>query len=274
MSTRWSRVRGFPAQTGDTTAVTAALTGGAAVVLGLRLLLALVVNVPEAPNAAPVEPLAVTATVLAAVALCAGGMDATPAAGVGLLFAGVFGLLGAVVPAATVPAALAIGGGTVVFVATHLAAFDPPSRIGVAVLVIALVGALTSGVLGAAWARPLTSTLALLALAATPLFVATDQWSLVRAAVAAAVVVGVGLSLPFVTGAITLVGTGAVGVSLPVVAVAVAGVVTAASAAARGRRWLLLAAVALLAFAGVPVTLDRAVPFALGIVTLVGEVSR
>ncbi|MFC6976120.1 hypothetical protein ACFQL1_17795 [Halomicroarcula sp. GCM10025709] len=41
------------------------------------------------------------------------------------------------------------------------------------------------------------------------------------------------------------------------------------SAAGRTRNWPLLAGVALLALAGVPATLGRAVPFALGIATLV-----
>jgi hypothetical protein len=128
---------------------------------------------------------------------------------------------------------------------------------------------LVVGVTGLATARQPTSTLSLLALAATPVFASPDSRSYLFAAVAGSAVVALGLLLPFVTGAMTLVGTGAVGVSLPVVAIAVAGVVTTASAAARSRHYSLLAAVTLLALAGTPSTIGRTVPFALGIAVLV-----
>ena len=275
MSTRWANVPALPVQQDALNRVVAdALVGAAVVVVAARFLAALLVNVPDAPGAAPLGPLTGASTILAGGALVAIGLRAEAlSTGIGPLFAGVFGLLAVVAPAVVVPATVAIGGGVAVSVWLSREAMDGVRSIALALLAAGCAGSLASGVAGLAWARPLTSTLSLVALGTLPAFVTTDRWSLVRAAIAFLAVVAFGLTLPFVTGAVTLVGTGAVGTPLAVIALAVAGVVTAGSAAIRTEQWPLVAAIALLGFAGVPAALPRAVPFALGVVMLV-EVGR
>lgn len=269
MSTDWRRLQPVSARQSDSSTVLArVLVAAATLALAARFLTALLVNVPSAPGVAPVEAFAAATSVVAAVALVVRGTEAGSMTGVGLLFAGVFGLLGSFVPAATLPAVVAVSVGTALFVGARSRELDRTHGAALGVLAFTLAAALVGAVIGAAGVRPYTSTLTFLALGTLPVLVATDGWSLVRAVVAVAVVVGVGTALPFVTGAVTLVGSSAVGTSLPVVAIAVAGVVTAASAAVRERRWLLAAGVALVALAGVPVTLPRALPFALGLAAL------
>lgn len=275
MSTRWSPLPALPVW-GDNgrQAVASALVGGATVALVGRLLGALLLNVPGQFGSVPMGALTGAGATLASLALLALALDTgRPAAGVGLLFAGVFGLLS--VAGAVLPAAVALVGGLLVYVWRSREQLSPVAGFVTGLLLVAMTSALAAGLGGLIPLRGLASTVTFLALGTTPAFTATDRRSLLPACLAFAAVVAVGLALPFVTGAVTLVATGAVGTSLPVVGVAVAGVVTAGSAATRERRWLLLAGVALLASAGVPATLDRAVPFALGIVTLVtGEVRR
>ena len=245
------------------------LTGLAALAVAGRVLAALVVNTPAGVSRAPLAGLAGGAAVLSALALVvAGSIDGEPVAGVGLLFGGVFGLLSVAAPAAAFPAAVAVTAGTALYVGGHRSALDAPTGAVAGLLVVALGVALASGVGGAGPTAGLATGLALVGIGLTPVFATADAGDLLGGAGAFAVVVAVGLSVPFVTGAATLVSLGAVGTSLPVVAVAVAGAVTTASAAVRERRWLLLSGVVLLAFAGVPATLDRAVPFALGLATL------
>lgn len=276
MSTRLS---GLPRRTDltvDVHTLSNLLCYGAVAALTFHVCTVLVVNAPSGPSAGPIVLSTTIATVLAAAALLAFGVDAAPqTTGIGLLFAGVFGLLGAVAPAAAVPATVAIGGGTAVFAATHHESIERLQGAVIVVLVATLCLSLVVGITGVVAARQATSTLSLLALAVTPVFAGTDTRSLLFAVAAGSVVMGLGLTLPFVTGAMTLVGTGAVGVSLPVLALAVAGVVMTASAAVRFRHWSLLAGVSLLALAGAPTTISRAVPFALGVAMLVRrEVDR
>lgn len=240
--------------------------GVATAAVGSRFLVAVLRNTPVAVSTGSLA--AGTAAVAAIATLAVGLSRDEPSTGVGLLFVGVFGLLGVSVPAAAVPAAVAVTAGTAVTVASVRDGLSRPAIAVTALLVLALGVALASGV-GDQWTlRPAASTLALLGIAATPMYAATDTKALLRGCLAVAAVAAVGLSLPFVTGAVTLVGTGAVGSSLPVVALAVGGAVATASAALRRRRWPLLFGVALLAFAGVPATLHRAIPFALGVAAL------
>jgi len=258
--------------------------GAAAVAVAARYLAVLFVNAPG-QAAVPVSPGLVTVAstaVVAAAAVAVAVTDADPLTGIGLLFVGVFGLLSLLSSAAALPAAVAIVLGTVAVAATSGRRLDVMSAAAVALLVAALSIGLASGVGGWTGLRPVASTVALLGIASTPAFAATDwrslsraDWGAILGGVAAfAVVVAVGRAVPFVTGAVTLTGTGVVGTSLPVVALAVAGAVTTASAASRTRRWGLLAGVALVAFAGVPASLPRALPFALGIAALVQEERR
>lgn len=267
MSTRTALRTALPdAESVDTQPLAALAVGVATAAVGARFLAAVVRNTPVAVSTGSLA--AGTAAVAAIATIAVALMRDDPITGVGLLFVGVFGLLGVGVPAATTPAAVAVIAGTVVAV---VSARDDLSRSGTAVtglLVLALAVGLASGVGDQATLRPLASTVALLGIAATPIYAATETRSILRGCLACVAVTAVGLSLPFVTGAVTLVGTGAVGSSLPVVALAVGGAVATASAALRRRRWPLLFGVALLAFAGVPATLHRAVPFALGVAAL------
>jgi len=258
--------------------------GAAAVAVAARYLAVLFVNAPGY-GGVPVSPDLVTVAstaVVAAAAIAVAVTDADPLTGIGLLFVGVFGLLSLLSSAAALPAAAAIVLGTATVAAVAGRHLDLVSASATALCVAALSIGLASGVGGWTGLRPVASTVALLAIASTPAFAAADwrslstaDWGAVIGGVAAfAVVIAVGRAVPFVTGAVTLTGTGVVGTSLPVVALAAAGAVTTASAASRTRRWALLAGVALVAFAGVPASLPRALPFALGIATLVQEGQR
>ncbi|KAA9406896.1 phosphate ABC transporter permease [Haloarcula sp. KBTZ06] len=255
--------------------------GAAAVAVAARYLAVLFVNAPGYAGV-PVSPglaTGVSTAVVAAAAIAVAVTDADPLTGIGLLFVGVFGLLSLVSSAAALPAAAAIVLGTATVAAVSGRRLDLVSAAAVALLVAALSIGLASGVGGWTDLRPVASTVALLGIASTPAFAAADwrslstaDWGAILGGLAAfAVVFGVGRAVPFVTGAVTLTGTGVVGTSLPVVALAAAGAVTAASAASRTRRWSLLAGVALVAFAGVPASLPRALPFALGIAVLTAQ---
>ncbi|WP_336339370.1 phosphate ABC transporter permease [Haloarcula brevis] len=251
--------------------------GAAAVAVAARYLAVVFVNAPG--YGAPVAPGPVTVAstaVVAAAAIAVAVTDADPLTGVGLLFVGVFGLLSLVSRAAALPAAAAVVLGTATVVAASGRRLNPVSAAATALLVAALSIGLASGVGGWTGLRSVASTVALLGVAATPAFAATGwpslstaDWGAVIGGVAAfAVVLAVGRTVPFVAGAVTLTGSGVVGTSLPVVALAVAGAVTTASAAVRTGRWTLLAGVALVTFAGVPASLPRALPFALGVAAL------
>jgi hypothetical protein len=251
--------------------------GAAAVAVAARYLAVLLINAPGYGVPVAPGPVTVASTaVVAAAAIAVAVTDADPLTGIGLLFVGVFGLLSLVSPAAALPAAAAVVLGTATVAAVAGRRLDPVSAAATALLVAALSVGLASGVGGWTGLRSVASTVALLGVAATPAFAATDWRSLSRAdwgavlggLAAFAVVLAVGRAVPFVAGAVTLTGSGVVGTSLPVVALAAAGAVTTASAASRTRRWTLLAGVALVAFAGVPASLPRALPFALGVAAL------
>jgi hypothetical protein len=252
-----------------------AVVGVAAVAVVAQALAATVVNAPVGPSGVGTAlfalPTAVAAVAAVGVALTADD----PAVGVGLLFVGVFGLLSLLSGTVALPAAVAVTGGTVAVAVAGRRSLSPVSAGALGVLLVALTVGLASGVGDVVALRPVASTLALVGVAVTPVFAATTGRTALAGGLAAGAVLAVGLARPFLTGAVTLVGGGVVGASLPVVALAAAGAVTTASAASRRREWLLLGGVALLAFAGVPATLDRAVAFALGVATLtLREVDR
>lgn len=263
-------------------AVAVGLTAVAAVALTARFTVRLATNAPivvpggvavgsQSVGVAP-GPLAAVAMGLAALGGVAMGLsESNPAAGVGLLFVGVFGLLALVSRGAAVPAAVAVAGGTGTIAVAKSRQLNPARTVATGVFVAGLVLSLVSGIGDVTALRPTASTVTLLGVALTPSFAATDAETLLGGALAFVVVVGVASSMPFVTGAVTLVGGGVVGTSVLVVALAVAGGVTTASAAIRTRRWTLLAGVGLVALAGVPASLPRAVPFALGVGVLVTQ---
>ncbi|MFC7076292.1 phosphate ABC transporter permease [Haloarcula halophila] len=247
-----------------------AVVGIAAVAVAARFVAALAVNAPGAPSTVAVESLGWIATAIPALAAVVAGVFARrPTVGVGLLFVGVFGLLSLVSGAAAAPAAVAVVAGTVAVVVAARDRLSTGERAAGAVLLTALTVGLASGVGGFVGLRSVGSTLTLAGMGLSLVFTATDGRALIGGGLAFGAVVAVGLSVPFVTGAVTLVGGGVVGTPLPVVALAAAGTVSTASAAGRTRNWPLLAGVVLLALAGVPATVARAVPFALGIATLV-----
>lgn len=238
-----------------------------AIALAVRFAAAVLVNAPAPPAALPQGPIErATAGLAALVALGLGATADDPVTGVGLLFVGVFGLLAVGVGLAT-PAAVALVAGTAVVAVGSRAELDAVTGAATALLVVALAVSLAGGVVRPTL-RPTGSTLALLAVAATPAFAATDWRAFLGGGVAFVLVTAVALANPFVAGATTLVGSGVVGTSMPVVALAVGGAVTTASAALRQRRFGLLTGVVILALAGVPATLSRAIPFALGVATL------
>ncbi|EMA10317.1 hypothetical protein SAMN05443574_10933 [Haloarcula vallismortis] len=273
------RVR--PLLSGESRSLADFAVGAAAVTVAARYLAVLFVNAPG-QSAVPVAPdlaTTVSTAVVAAAAIAVAVTDTDPLAGIGLLFVGVFGLLSLLSSAAVLPAAVAVILGTATVAAVVGHRLDLVSAAATALLGAALSIGLASGVGGWTSLRPVASTVALLGIASTPAFAATDwrslstaDWGAIFGGIAAfAVVFAVGRAVPFVTGAVTLTGTGVVGTSLPVVALAVAGAVTTGSAASRTRRWQLLAGVALVAFAGVPASLPRALPFALGVATLTAQ---
>jgi hypothetical protein len=271
MSTRETVLAHLPAlRQSQRRSLPVAVVALAALAVAARFVAALAVNTPGGPSVVGSGTLATTATATAALGAAAVGLIARrPSTGFGLLFVGVFGLLSLLSSAAATPAAVAVVAGTAAVVATERDRLADGELAVAGVLVGALALGLASGVGGLVGLRSLASTLALAGLGLVPVFAATDTRALVGGGLAFGAVVLVGLSIPFVTGAVTLVGGGVVGASLPVVALAAAGTVSTASAAGRTRNWALLAGVVLLALSGVPATLPRAVSFALGVATLV-----
>lgn len=245
-----------------------AVVGVAAVAVAARALATMAVNAPVGPSGVNAALFGLTTAVAALAAVGLALTTDDPVAGVGLLFVGVFGLLSLVTPVVALPAAVAVGGGTAAVALAGRESLSSVSAAAVGLLLVALVAGLASGVGGWVALRPTASTLALVGVAVTPVFAATTGRAALAGGLAFGAVVAVGLANPFLIGAVTLVGGGVVGTSLPVVALAAAGAVTTASAARRRGAWLLLGGVALLAFAGVPATLGRAVPFALGTAAL------
>ncbi|WP_254546345.1 phosphate ABC transporter permease [Halomarina pelagica] len=191
---------------------------------------------------------------------------------VGLAFVGVFGPAGAFVPAAWLPAAGAVVGGTALAVYARRRRLGA-RRFAVAALVVVAMAASLAGAAGVASVtlRPLGSTLALLGVGLAPAFVrsAWPDWTV--GALAALLALKAGLSAPFATGAVVLVGGAVVGTPLPVVALAVGGAVATAAAALRRRAPEAAVGVALLAVAGVPATLPRALAVCVGVDLLVAS---
>ena len=200
---------------------------------------------------------------------------------IGLLFAGVFGALATVVPAVTVPAAVAlVGGGAVALVAgagtdrgwlwTLRRAVPALLLGGVALSLGAATGLLPPGV------RSAGSALAVVGLAASPALVrpGATEWTL--GALAAGGVLWAGATLPFVTGAVTLVAFGLVGTPLVLFAAGVGGCVASVTGALRRRGVRGRAdrhrgvGAALVLLAGTPATVAGATAVVLGGALLAG----
>lgn len=216
-------------------------------------------------------PVALGGPALAAGLLLPGEDD--DLAAVGLAFLSVFGLFAAVAPAARIPAGVAVLCGGGLAVGRRLVARGESVarwRLLPALAVLAGVGlSLAAGFGVAPAARPAGATLAMLGAAGTPALLAHGSGDWALGGLVAGLLVAAGLSAPFLTAAVALVGGGVVATNLLVMAVGLCGLVTAASAAARSGRWAACCGVALLLVAGVPATLPRAVAAVVGLVLLV-----
>lgn len=196
---------------------------------------------------------------------------------VGLVLAGVFGLLGLHVPAASLPAVVAVAAGTGLAVAGRVQGrgWTRPAAVAAVVWVgLALALASATGLLSGA--RPAASTVALVGVALLPVAVGSPRWAWAVGLATAAGVLWVGSVLPFVTGAVVLVGFAVVGAPLVAVAAATGGGVAGLGGAVAGStgaatgRWPAVVAVGLLLAAGVPATIPRALAAGVGIALLVG----
>jgi hypothetical protein len=192
----------------------------------------------------------------------------------GLAVAGVFGLLGLYVPAAALPAAVGVLGGTLAVVVGARPAGGTATAVG-ATLWVGLAASLSSatGIVDPSL-RPLASLVVLAGVAALPLVRQPGMPGWIAGGATTAVVVWIGTAAPFVAGAVVLVGFGAVGTPLLAVAVAAGGGVAALGGALSARRWQGALGVGLLVLAGVPATIPDVHAAGAGLALLLGGASR
>lgn len=199
---------------------------------------------------------------------------------VGLLFVGVFGALATVVPAATVPATVALVGGGALALSglEHREGWYENLRRAVPVALVVAVGLALGPATGLLppGTRATGSALAAAALAASPLLVRPGTGGWMLGALAAGGVVWAGSALPFVVGAVTLVAFGLVGTPLLLFAAGVGGCVATVTGALgrrqgreRGDAPVALGA-ALVLLAGAPSTVPAATAVLLGAALLAG----
>ena len=207
----------------------------------------------------------ITALALLTVALAA----RRDAVRVGLLFAGVFGLLATVDRAAALPAIVAVVGGgglALAGVVGRPTTYREGRRaaIGGAIVVgVALSLASTAGLVAAS-GRGIGGAIALVGIASLGLRAEDDRLALLAGVLALLFVVLASATRPFVVGSALLVGFGVVGVPHLLVAVAASGAAMAVVAGVRRRDWALVAGAALLAIAGIPATAPQATATVLG----------
>ena len=245
----------------------------AAVAVGVATAVRVLYNAPFEPTAVPsrLVPLVGTVSALTAgVALAAVALTTERSAvRVGLLFAGVFGVLATVSGAATVAAAVAIPVGAALAFARvrGVPATYFELRRGVIALTFAVaIGlslAATTGIAGspfrAAGSVAFLSGVTLLAVRAEG-----DPIAFVAGAAGFVGVIAASVAAPYVTGSALLVGFAVVGSPHLLVATAAFGGISAAVAGFRDRdAWLSVGAVLLL-FAGVPATPGAATAVCLG----------
>lgn len=262
-----------------TTVLVLAALAAVAAWTGFRALHNAPVDLPVAVvGAAPwLGPAAGLLPGVAAVAL---GLRSPRAARVGLLFAGVFGALGTVVPAVTTPAAVALVGGGALALAAGTGTDGGWRGTLRGVVPVLLLGAVALS-LGAATGllppgfRSAGSALAVAGLAGSPALVRPGPTGWALGALVAAGVLWAGSTLPFVTGAVTLVAFGLVGTPLALFAAGVGGCVAAVVGSLRreasgppDRRRGMGAALVLLA--GTPATVGGATAVVLGAALLAG----
>jgi len=264
---------------GATTALALTALAAVAAWTGFRVLHNAPVALPP-PVVGSATALGLAAGVVPGLAAVAIGLRRDrPAERLGLTFAGVFGALATVVPAATVPAAVAlVVGGTVSLAAAR---FEDGWRGAIGRTVpLLLLGAVALSLGAAAGVLPpgtrtAGSTLAVAGLVGTPLLVRPGSTGWALGALAAAGVLWAGSALPFVAGAVTLVAFGLVGTPLALFAAGVGGCVAAVvGSLRRGSRGptdrLRGAGAALVLLAGVPATVGGATAVVLGAALLAG----
>lgn len=222
--------------------------------------------------------------VLGVVALVLAATARELPAAVGFTGVGVFALLGSVVDAAFLPAAVAVVLGGSIATAWPLSRVALPSS-GVggptaswAVATVLVIGTAVSlaGAAGVrpAVVRPLGGIALFTGLFAVPLWVGGDAIDIATGAFVGAFVAGVGIQLPVITGAVLLSGLSVVGIPFAVVVAGLAGAVTGLSAALRDRHFLTAIGVGLVVAAGVPASLPAATAAMLGITAMAtGEVT-
>lgn len=229
---------------------------------------------PRLPYGVIYDPVATSALLGSAVgALILGVATGDDLRRVALAFAGVFGLLSAVATPATVPASVAVVGGTALVVASYgerTASADGVARMTVGIAFLTGVGLSMAGGLGLepATTRRLGSTVALLAIAGSPVFVEWDRRTVLVGILAGAAVAGTGFAAPFVTGAASLVGGAIIGVSLPVMVLAVIGGGTVVATGVDRRSLPTVIGGLLVLTAGVPATVPRGLALLVGLTLL------
>lgn len=192
---------------------------------------------------------------------------------VGLVVAGVFGLLGLHVPAASLPATVAVAGAPVLAVLDRLRAPGSSRRTVVAFVVWLGLGLSLGSATGLLpGGRALGSAMALVGIALLPIALGSGRRAWATGVLAAAGGLWFATALPFVAGAVLLVAFGVVGVPPALVAAASGGGVAAfaGSIPARGPlvRWSTPVAIGLLLVAGVPATIPRALAAGVGLALL------
>ncbi len=221
-------------------------------------------------------PVAVAGPAVAGLLLAAG--EEHPLARVGLAFAGGFGIVAALSPTAWFPAAVGTTAGGGVVAGARIAR---PGRTSERLRTTAVCGVLVAAVglsllatvgVGSATLRPLGSAVALVGVAATPLVVGHDRTSLLAGALVGLLAFGVATSVPYVAGAVLLVGGDVVGAPLGLVVLAVAGGVAGLVATLDRRRYDAAFGVSLLLVAGVPATLLDTVAVVVAVALLTAPV--
>lgn len=259
--------------TADTAAGLLALLG-----VGLLALVRVALNLPADLPVAGAYPTALAiATGAPALGLAALALRAEqPVYRVGLLFAGVFGLLTLVAEPAVVPATIAllvvVLGVASLQLRDHVTARRFDRVLVVATLAAGGVLSLAAGIgVETATLRPVGSRVVLLAIAATPVFVDWDREALAVGVGVGLAVLAVGSGAPFVTGAISLVVGGVVGASLPLLFVGTVGATILLWAGLRTGRTELAIAAGLLLVAGIPATVPRGLAFLTALALLGGD---
>ena len=267
------RLDGIAVLARDPTRVVVGAGALATLVVAARTLVGVLYNLPFDPVAVPTAVrtvLAVGTPAVLALALVATGLVAgRPGARVGLLFAGVFGLLAVVDPGATSPAVAAVaGGGALALVGGQ----GVPSSYrewrrtlvaagfvaGVAVSLASATAILDGGL------RGLGATVALAALAALGVHAAGDSVALSAGVLVAVAVAAASVVSPFVVGSVLLTEFAVAGAPHLLVALAAGGAGAAAVAGYRRGEYALTVGALLLLLAGVPATLPRATAVVLG----------